>query len=244
MALRIIVKKNPEEVALTAAQIIAACADQKSGSSLCVATGASPTRAYQLMIEEAHQKKISLKKMIFVKLDEWLGLPMNDPATCEFYIKQHLLKPLKVKPKNYIRFQSDPRDAEKECRRVRKQLEKLGPLDLCVLGLGANGHLGFNEPADGLNVQPHVAHLSRTSMTHAMLQSSKHKNRVRGGLTLGMGNIMSAQRVLMIVTGRLKAAQLRQMLTGRISPQFPASFLQLHQNALCICDREAAVKIL
>jgi galactosamine-6-phosphate isomerase len=238
MPLKVFVKKDAEEVALIAAQIMAACADQKPVSSLCVATGASPTRAYQLLVEQARKKKIQLNKIIFVKLDEWLGLPMNDPATCEFYIQQHLLKPLKAK--KYIRFKSNPRNAEKECRRVRRQLEKLGPLDLCVLGLGANGHLGFNEPADGLNVQPHVARLSRTSMTHAMLAASKNKTKVRGGLTLGMGNIMAARRVLMIVTGKHKAAQVRQMLTGRISPQFPASFLQLHQNALCICDREAA----
>jgi len=155
MVLRVLVKKDAEEVALAAAQIIAACADQKLVSSLCVATGASPTRAYQLLIEEARKKKISLKKMVFVKLDEWLGLPMHDPATCEYYIQQHLLKPLRVKGKKYIRFESNPRNAEKECQRMRRRLEKLGPLDLCVLGLGTNGHLGFNEPADGLNVQPH-----------------------------------------------------------------------------------------
>ena len=137
----------------------------------------------------------------------------------------------------YVGFESNPHDPDAECRRVAAWLERHGPVDTCVLGLGANGHVGFNEPGATLNPHVHVAQLSEASRGHAMLLRTDR--RPAYGLTLGMFDLMRSREVLLLVSGKAKRRPLRRLVNGPLDTGFPASLLGLHQNLTVVVDIDA-----
>jgi galactosamine-6-phosphate isomerase len=171
-----------------------------------------------------------------IKLDEWGGVAMDDPASCEFSLRQVLVDPLRLHDR-YVAFDSGAVDAQRECARIARWLEENGPIDTCVLGLGLNGHLGFNEPGEFLQPHSHVAQLSDATMAHAMLDHAR--SRPTHGLTLGMADLLQAHDVLLLVNGSKKAAPLHRLLSGQITTDFPASLLWLHSNTVVLCDDAA-----
>jgi galactosamine-6-phosphate isomerase len=227
---------NFEEMSRLAAGQIEEELRAKPGLLLCAATGSTPTRAYQILASKKKEQPALFRALRIVKLDEWGGLPMENAGTCETYLRTHLLVPLEVPPARYISFQNGPAP-ESECARITACLEAEGPIDLCILGLGLNGHLGFNEPADTLQSGPHCAELSRSSLQHSMIRDEKIA--VTFGLTLGMAHLLQSRKILLLVNGSHKAAAMRQLLSKVISTRFPASFLWLHPHVTCFCDRDA-----
>ena len=205
---------------------------------LCLATGLSPKRTYEHLVARAQKEPDLFAQARWMKLDEWGGLAMDDPASCEYFLRHTLLCKLDVSPERYFGWKSDPVDAEAECQRVSDWLSVNGPVDIHVLGLGENGHLGFNEPANKLKLGPHIARLSPTSLAHSMLDEAKSP--VEYGLTLGMDNILEARRILLLVSGKRKSEQLLRLAAGQVSPEFPASFLQNHPAVSIFCDTDAA----
>jgi galactosamine-6-phosphate isomerase len=204
---------------------------------LCAATGNTPVGTYDLLAK-AHQRQDDLfTRMQIIKLDEWGGLNMDDPATCESFLQSRLLRPLGIDPSRYISFNSNPADPKAECERVRDQLFVRGPVDICVLGLGMNGHVALNEPADALEPETHPATLSARSLQHSMLAGLKKKPSY--GLTLGMADILQSRMILMLISGKEKKEIARSFLSGKISTRVPASFLWLHANVICLISKDA-----
>ena len=203
-----------------------------------LATGSSPLRTYQLLGRMAAKESRLFRALRILKLDEWGGLDMDDPASCESYLRRNVLRPWGVKAARYVGWNSRPKNPATECKRISRWLERNGPMDLCVLGLGLNGHLLLNEPGPGLTAAPHVARLTRESQHHAMLQQARR--RPRYGLTIGLGDILQARRILVLVSGAKKAEPLQRMVKGPVTTGCPASFLQLHPNVTIACDRAAA----
>jgi galactosamine-6-phosphate isomerase len=210
---------------------------QEPPALLCLACGTTPMRTYQLLAQEGAREPSLFDKCRVIKLDEWGGLPPGDAATCEEQLRLTLISPLRLDDR-YIGFESQPHDPESECARIATWLEQNGPIDTCVLGLGVNGHIGFNEPAAFLEPHAHVAQLSQASLEHAMLRETKH--RPAYGLTLGMADLLQSRQVLLLVTGAGKREPLRRLLSGAITTEFPASQLQLHPNAEILYDSAAA----
>jgi len=194
-------------------------------------------RTYDLLAERRAAEPRLFDHVRLLKLDEWGGLPRNDPASCETHLRRALVTPLALSDR-YVGFDGQPADPLAECARVAAWLNENGPIDVCVLGLGVNGHLGFNEPAEFLQPHAHVAHLSNASLSHAMLRETQSKPSY--GLTLGMADLLQSRQVLLLVTGDAKRVPLARLLEGRITTQFPASLLALHANVVLLCD-EAAV---
>jgi len=233
------VHSDYEELSHWASRTILHRAVQKPDLILCAATGSSPTRTYELIAEAWSNRRNLAARLRIVKLDEWGGLPPDDPATCEAYLRRLLLGPLGISNDCYVGFRGDAPDPAAECRAVADRVGAWGPIDVCVLGLGLNGHLGFNEPADALHPHAHVATLSPESLAHPMVRD--RSTPLRYGLTLGMAEILSSKQVMLLVNGRHKRDVLRRLLDDRtVSPRFPASFLWLHPNVYCLCDAEAA----
>lgn len=204
---------------------------------LCLATGASPLGLYQLLGKECGRRPSFFSQMRVVKLDEWYGLPMDHPSTCEAYLREHFVGPMKLSPGRYLSFKSDAADPQRECTRVSRALDRWGGIDLAVLGLGLNGHLGLNEPAADLMADAHVARLTRQSRQHSMLQ--QEGARVTHGLTLGVGQLMRSRQILMLVSGNGKRSATRAMSTAHITTMAPGSLLQLHPRVTLLCDRAA-----
>jgi len=204
---------------------------------VCLPTGSSPARAYELLAAHGRSAPELFGRVRWLKLDEWGGLPIDHPATCERYLLDRLMIPLEVPAARFFGWQSQPEDADAECERMADWLAAHGPIALSVLGLGLNGHLGFNEPAPALQPGPHVAALSPTSLTHSMLGGERAG--VRYGLTLGMADILHSRRLLLLVNGAHKAEAMRRLSDRRITPEFPASFLWLHPALTIIADQAA-----
>jgi len=238
MNLSIEVCHDHEALSRKAARRIRNVLARKPDSLLCAAGGATPLRTYQLLAEHHTREPEAFGKMRLVKLDEWGGLEMNDPGSCENQMQTLLLAPLRIPAERYFGFDSNPADPEADCERVRRRLAAEGPIDLCVLGLGLNGHLAMNEPAASLKPASHIARLAEATLAHPML--AKAKSPPTYGLSLGMAEILASRQILVLVGGTKKREPLRRLLRPEITTEFPASFLWLHPKCTLLCDRDAA----
>ncbi len=219
-----------------AATLVWEAAEAEPGLLICLASGETPTGAYARLAGAPAR----LAGARFIQLDEWAGLGADDPASCAAHLRRMLAGPLAVPSERWIGFRGNAPDALAECRRMQTALEEAGPIDLCILGLGQNGHVALNEPSDGFDPFCHVATLDAQSRAHPMLSGSAV--RVSHGLTLGLGDILRARRILLLVSGSAKRAPLARLAARRVTPELPASFLWLHGNTICLCDRAAAAK--
>jgi len=216
-----------------AADMIISELNKKPQNLFCTATGNSPTGIYKLLAER--KGAINTKGLSLLKLDEWYGLPMDHPASCEYYLQKHLIEPLGAASVTSFDSQADP---EAECKRINDYLAKNGPIDICVLGLGQNGHLGFNEPADFLHPHAHLATLSETSLTHPMIKGSGVD--MKYGLTLGLADILQSRKIILPVFGRNKNEIMQQLMEEKVSTYLPASLLWLHPNTECLyCENDS-----
>ena len=230
-----------EAMSVAAANAVLATVRARPNAILCLPTGASPERLFELLVL-AHQDDPALFRQVRVlKLDEWGGLDMDDPASCEGYLQTRVIRPLAISPDRCVSWQSRPNDARTECARIAAWLERNGPIDVSVLGIGLNGHLGLNEPGDFLQPSPHVAALTPESLEHGMLRTARRQPEY--GLTLGMADLLASRHVLVLASGAAKAEPLRRLFRREITSQFPASFLWLHPALTLLCDRAAAAGI-
>jgi galactosamine-6-phosphate isomerase len=237
LSLAVHVAANAEAMSRAAAAHLTQTLRARPDALLCLATGASPARTYELLAQRGRAERSLFGRARMLKLDEWGNLADDDPASCELYLREKLIQPLRIPPDRFFGWRNQPADPAAECRRVATWLAANGPIDVNVLGLGTNGHLGFNEPAAHLQPGPHVARLSSTSLSHSMLGGSRRK--VHSGLTLGMADILHSKEIVLLVSGRHKAEPMRTLFTRRITPRFPVSFLWLHPNVHLFCDRAA-----
>ena len=209
---------------------------QKQNILLCAATGASPKGVYQNLVGEYKVNKQLFKDLRILKLDEWGGIPMSDPNSCQSYLNEHLLKPLEIGTERFISFNSEANDPSLECMQIQDKINKVGPIDICVLGLGMNGHLGFNEP-ESFSANCHVAKLSSQTLQHPMTLTMPNKPIF--GMTLGMNDILNAKRIILLVTGKGKREVINKFLSQKINRQLPASFLWLHEQVECLIDKSS-----
>jgi len=235
--LRFDVAADFEAMSRRAAALIESEVRRQPNLLLCAAAGSSPARTYELLGERAAQDSALFSQLRVIKVDEWGGLGLADPATCESDLRRRLLAPLRIAPDRYQGFESHPSDPPLECERVSQWLACNGPIDLCVLGVGVNGHIAMNEPAQALCPGPHLAELTPGSLEHPMLAASNAKPAY--GLTLGMANILQSRTILLLASGKRKRAVLERLRRPQVTPQFPVSFLWLHPNATVLCDRGA-----
>lgn len=237
MGFEYIIEDDHEAMSQRAAGFIERHISDKPRSHLCLATGSTPIRTYELLAQQAESNSSLFKEVRLAKLDEWLGLPMDHQSTCEKYLREKVLNPLGIAENRFYGFNSNPDDPGAECRRIEQRFEKEGRLDLCVLGVGTNGHLGFNEPGEWLVPGPHIAKLTEQSRKHVMLAGAEEE--VSKGLTLGLRNILSAHTVLLLVSGKHKLPVMNQFQKRQITTRLPVSLLWTHPNVTCIGDLAA-----
>lgn len=211
--------------------------EKKPNLLFCAASGGSPSGLYELM----HQKHLInsefFNKMRVVKLDEWVGLPDDSTFTSEYDIDQKLLRKIEIPSERYISFYSQTKNPKEECKRIEKEISQSGPIDICILGIGQNGHIALNEPSEKLTLDCHVAELSETTLSSGMIQTVGVP--LKHGMTLGVGNIMSSKMVLLFIAGKGKEQALEILLKKEIRTDLPASMLWMHPNAHLIIDQSS-----
>ncbi|MEO0571931.1 MAG: 6-phosphogluconolactonase [Bacteroidota bacterium] len=229
--MRIAEFENNRSMALMAASMVKKELKKNPTLLLCAATGNSPLPLYKELVSQSKKNMGPYRNIRLIALDEWIGLDTSK-GSCDAYLRKYLVEPLGISEGRYLGFNTKANDFRKESTRMQRQLNQEGPIDLCVLGLGSNGHLGLNEPADILKPHCHVAQLAPESRKHGMLKEAT--SIPTKGLTLGINDILSSKRILIIISGRGKGKTKRALFTRKIDPKLPASYLWQHDNVDCL----------
>jgi galactosamine-6-phosphate isomerase len=203
----------------------------------CAASGNSPSGLYTRMEAKYQDSPDFFTKMRVIKLDEWVGLPADSTFTSEYDVQEKLLKKLNIEEDRYVSFDAQTSNPQAECDRIQDKLDETGPIDICVLGVGINGHLALNEPADYLQTYCHLAKLSETTLSSGMIE--KVGVPLSQGMTMGMGNIFESRKIIVFFTGKGKKAALENFFTREITSQLPVSMLCLHPNVHVLIDQES-----
>lgn len=205
-------------------------------------TGQTPVPFYRELSSVHRDEGVDFSRVATFNLDEFVGLGPSDLRTYRAFMQRHLFDHVNVARRRIHILNGAAEDLEAECRRYERALARSGGLDLLILGLGANGHIGFNEPGRCLIARTHRAPLTRaTRRTNAALFNYRPADVPREALSMGMATILDARRIVMLATGAAKAGSVARMVNGPITTRLPASFLQLHHDAEVWLDRAAAV---
>ena len=240
---KIIRARDYAHMSRQAANIISAQVILKADSVLGLATGSSPVGAYKQLIEWYNKGDIDFSRVRTVNLDEYVGLPKDHEQSYALFMRHNFFDHVNVDQSNTNIPDGMAQDGEAECRRYDEKIRALGGIDLQLLGLGPNGHIGFNEPADYFEKGTH-----KVALTEATIQANKRffadeKDVPRFAYTMGICDIMQAERIVMVVSGESKADILRQAFFGPVTPHVPASILQLHKDFTLVADEAALSRI-
>ena len=227
-----------ESLSRRSADLIEGALLHKPDLLLCAASGDTPTRTYQILSEKFQTAPHTFTSMRVLKLDEWVGLRTDAEGSCERYLQTRLIGPLQITPDRSFGFNADALDPSADCARIAQWLATRGPIDLCLLGIGTNGHIALNEPGGALDPHPHIVQLAESTRRHRMLAEATQLP--THGVTLGMADIMRAGRVLLLISGPTKRAAFQRLLRPEVTTDFPASLLWLHADCTVLYDAAAA----
>ena len=237
--LNIIKVKTPEEIGKAAADEFEAVICHKPACVLGLATGSTPIPLYKELILREKAGKIDFSRVRSANLDEYKGLAPDHPQSYRRFMQENLFDHISIKPENTIVPDGLAADIPAMCEAYERRIEDWGGVDIQLLGLGHDGHIGFNEPCDHFPVRTHEAALTESTRQANARFFASEAEVPAAAYTMGVGTVMAARRVLMIVTGADKADILRKAFLGPVTPWVPASILQFHPDVTLICDRAA-----
>lgn len=237
--MNLFISNTYESMSAKAAEAVIQIMQSKRNPVLCPASGDSPKGLYKELIHDVSKFKKDISGWYFVGLDEWLGINGNDEGSCRFHLNNQLFNPLHISGNNICFFDGKTKDLNAECGKVENFIIKHGGIDVAIVGLGMNGHVGMNEPGTSPSLHAHVTEID--AITQEVGQKYfKEKTYISKGITLGIANLMEARNVILVVSGRKKAEMVRRVLEEEISEQLPASLLRNHESFSVYLDAEAA----
>ncbi len=237
--IRIIRTETYEEMSRRAAGFIAAQIMLKPDSVLGLATGTTPIGTYQELIRKNQEGELDFSGVRTVNLDEYQGLAPDHPQSYRRFMDENLFRQVNIVPENTHVPDGAASDLHAACCAYDELIRSLGGIDLQLLGIGRNGHIGFNEPSDAFEVGTNVVDLTQSTINANARLFDSPDDVPRRAVTMGTAPIMGARRILLIANGENKAPALRDALTGPVSPRMPASVIQLHPDVTVIADRAA-----
>ena len=236
--------RTSDEAAHAAAAAVAAQLSKKPASVLGLPTGRTSLEVYEELARLHESGEADFSRAHTFNIDEFVGLPSHDARSYCAFMQQHLFSRINL-PAGHIHFlDGGTGNHEDECERFERDIASVGGLDLLLLGIGVNGHIGFNEPGPSLRPRTHRARLAlETRRANVALFGGVLKKVPHEALTMGMGTMLEARAIFLVATGRAKARAVGSMFSRRVSTTQPASFLQLHSNVEVILDLAAAEKL-
>ncbi len=231
--------KDYNDLSRKAANIISAQVIMKPNCVLGLATGSSPEGMYAQLVDWYNKGDLDFAKVKSVNLDEYRGLSRENEQSYYYFMHKHLFDKVNIDVNNTYLPNGLAEDPEEECRRYDALIESLGGVDLQLLGMGHNGHIGFNEPGDHYDKGTHCVDLQQSTIEANKRFFASEDEVPRQAYTMGIGTIMKAKKILVIVSGAEKAEILKEALYGPITPQVPASVLQMHSDVIVIADEAA-----
>ena len=237
--MKVIITENYQEMSQKAAEIMIELVKKNPNAVLGLATGSSPIGMYKEMAKDCANGGASYKNVSTVNLDEYVGLTADHDQSYAYFMRTNLFDHIDIDQKNTNLPCGSAPDAQKECDRYNALLETMKQ-DVQVLGLGSNGHIGFNEPNTPFGSVTHLVDLTENTIKDNSRLFNSIDEVPRQALSMGIKHIMQAKSVLMVVSGKNKSQAVYGMVKGEVTPALPASVLQLHPNVTIICDKDAA----
>jgi glucosamine-6-phosphate deaminase len=236
--------ETPATAARALAANVARALKAQADLVLGLPTGKTPIPLYEELVRLHDAGRADFRRATTFNLDEFLGVSPDDPRSYRAFMQRHLFDRVNLSARRIHFLNGGVRSREavaRECRRYERAIARAGGIDLQILGLGANGHIGFNEPSRALAARTHCTRLKpATRRANAALFGNRVSAVPREALSMGMATILQARRIVLIATGSAKAGCVARMIEGPVTPRLPASFLQLHGNAEIWVDRAAA----
>ena len=241
--MRIIKAKDYDDLSRKAANIISAQVLLKPDCVLGLATGSTPIGTYKQLIEWYEKGDLDFSAAKSVNLDEYRGLTKDNDQSYYYFMYNNLFKHININMENTNVPDGTEPDSEKECSRYENVIEAYGGVDLQLLGLGHNGHIGFNEPDKDFPRTTHCVDLTKSTIEANKRFFASVDDVPKQAYTMGIGTIMKARKILLVVSGADKAQILHDVLCGPVTPEVPASILQLHSDVIVVADEAAMAKL-
>ena len=226
-------------MAASAARDLLMLIGHNSSPLLCPASGDTPAGVYKELVQKIQQEKKDISNWKFVGLDEWVGMDGADEGSCRYYLNQQLFSPLNVPEERICFFDGRNAEPQAECGKVDEFIQRSGGIDVAIVGLGINGHIGMNEPGTDPSLRSHVSTLDPVTQKVGQKYFSK-KQELDYGLTLGMASIMDARYIMLLVSGKHKAEIVHTVLEEEKTNKVPGSLLRDHPNLRVYLDQDAA----
>ena len=235
--------KDYKDMSRKAANIISAQVIMKPNCVLGLATGSTPIGTYDQLVEWYNKGDLDFSEVTTVNLDEYKGLPRTTDQSYYYFMHQHLFDRVNIDPERTNVPNGMEPDAEKECGRYEELIRSLGGVDLQLLGLGHNGHIGFNEPGEAFEKETHCVDLTESTIEANKRFFASADDVPKQAYTMGIKTIMQAKKILIVVNGENKADIVERAFFGPVTPEVPASILQLHNDVTLVGDEAALAKI-
>jgi len=240
--MKVIITKNYEDMSAKASRFVLAQIWRKPNLVMGLATGSTVVGMYDKLIEAYKNNRADFSKVKTFNLDEYLGLSPKDPECYHSFMEKNLFNHINIKKQNYHLLNGTSDDPNEECARYENMIKNAGNIDLQILGLGPNAHIGFNEPGTPFDARTHV-----TELTNITRRANKKHFKTRptpsNALTMGLSTIMDAKKILLVASGKQKAKAVVQTIEGRVNKDVPASLLQWHNDVTIILDEEASSEL-
>ncbi|HEX3009963.1 MAG TPA: glucosamine-6-phosphate deaminase [Bacteroidales bacterium] len=237
--MEIIVYSDHSTLSLETAARIARIVRQKPDALLCFPAGETSLATFAELVRMSDRGEVDFTKCSFVGLDEWVHLKEKQEENCFHFLQKHLFGPLSITSDQICFFNGEASDLEYECKKTDDYIRSHGSIDMMLLGMGMNGHLGLNEPGTSFDLYSHVIGLDKVTMSVGQKYFSENI-KLTHGITLGMKHIRETGTVILQVSGARKKSIVANLLSSEVSTQLPASFLKLLPQAYLLLDREAA----
>lgn len=235
--------KDYKDMSRKAANIISAQVIMKPNCVLGLATGSTPIGTYDQLVEWYNKGDLDFSEVTTVNLDEYKGLPRTNDQSYYYFMHQHLFDRVNIDPERTNVPNGMEPDAEKECGRYEELIRSMGGVDLQLLGLGHNGHIGFNEPGEAFEKETHCVDLTESTIEANKRFFASADDVPKQAYTMGIKTIMQAKKILIVVNGENKADIVERAFFGPVTPEVPASILQLHNDVTLVGDEAALAKI-
>lgn len=238
--LTVLIAKDYDEISYRAAQIVSAQVTVKPNSVLGLPTGSTPIGMYQYLVKMSQDHLVDFSEVVTFNLDEYIGIEPSNPQSYAFYMQQHFFRFVPILPKNRFIPDGMSKAIEDTCETYDHAIFSHQKIDLQVLGIGANGHIGFNEPDIKFEAGTHLVKLDQATIQSNSRFFDSVDQVPRSAISIGIKNIMQSRKVILLASGLTKAKIVKEMLTGPITPELPASILQVHPDVTLILDKDSA----
>jgi glucosamine-6-phosphate deaminase len=240
----VILRRDNEEISRQAAHLVASAVRKKPGLTLGLATGGTMIRVYKHLVQFHKEGSLDFSRVVTFNLDEYLGLSATHPQSFRYFMQENFFRHVNVDPRNiHIPDGTIRGNFEQYCGSYEESIRKAGGIDLQILGIGRNGHIGFNEPTSSIGSRTRLKVLSQETMDDNSNFFAPGEESPCCAITMGIGTILEAKKIILLATGAAKATAVAKSIEGPIASAVSASALQLHPEVTFIVDEQAASQL-